>query len=455
MSWVLVIVVAGICMLLMSIAERTDKRWDLTEGRIHSLDERTVGVLGDVPDGIEVSVQAFYVASFDQMEDRKRREFQRLLEAAEATGTSVEFDLVDPELDPLVASRAEVNSNGTVIVTARPSAGGEPRTERLYSPDEQELTNALVRVMSARRSKIVFVSGHGEREPSTPGERGLSQLAQHLRSLGFETGTWNTATEPDLPGDADVLIVAGPTLPLESREAGQIRQWVEDGGALALLAEPPMPGQGDGRTGLEGALLSWGLKLRDDIVLDELGARITNDPSAPIADTFGFHETTQGFDLPVIFSVARSIEEANALPEQVTVFHLAKTGSRAWGETDLEADEVSFDEDEDVEGPLTLIAVAELHREKGASGRVLVAGDVDWLTDGLVVTRGNLDFAARTIGWLGQADDVIQLPPREGGGEGLDLSPLQMLLTVFISVFAVPGAAAAAGVIVWIWRRGL
>lgn len=455
MSWVLVLVVTGICGLLLHVVQRHDKRWDLTEGDVHSLAERTVEVLRDVPDGVEVSVTGFYVSSFDQTEDRKRRDFKRLVDAAEATGSAVRFDVIDPELDPLEASRAEVNSNATVIITARPTAGGEDRTERLYSPDEQELANAVLRVTSGQRSKIVFVAGHGEREPTTAGERGLGQLTEHLRSLGFETDTWNAATEPDMPRGTDVLIIAGPELALDDREAGAIRQWVEDGGSLMLLAEPPLPGQAGGRTGLEGALLSWGLRLREDIVLDELGARITGDPSAPIADTFGFHETTQGFDLPVVFSVARSIEEANTLPEQVTVIGLAKTGSRAWGETDLDAEEVTFTEGEDVEGPLTLIAVAELHRDGEPGGRVLVAGDVDWVTDGLVVTRGNLDFAARTIGWLGQAEDVIQLPPREGSGGALELSMLQMVLTVFISVLAVPGTAGAVAVIVWIWRRGL
>jgi len=454
-SWLLILVVVAICFLVMGIADDHPKRWDLTEARLHSLDAKTVQILNDLPEDLDLDVVGFYVTSFDRMEDGKRRGFQRLVDAAAGTGTRAHLEVVDPEVAPLMASQMGVTSNGTVVVTARPKGGGAERTERLYSPDEQELANAMLRVLSGGRAKVVFLEGHGERTASTPGERGLSLVAQQLNTLGFETGTWNSVTEPDPPTNTSVLVIAGPQTKLDAREASAIRQWVEDGGALMLLAEPPMPGQFDGRTGLEGAVLSWGFEFRDDLVLDPMMSRLGGDPAAPIADTFGYHEITNGFDLPVVFVTARSVAVNNALTEQVTTFELAKTGDEAWGETNLDADAVEFDA-EDFEGPMTLIGLAELHRpDTEARGRVLLAGDADWITDGLVVSRGNLDFASRSIGWLAREDDVVELPPREATSDTMELSLLQIVLMVFISVFLVPGGAAVTGGIVWIWRRGL
>ncbi|MCP4873532.1 MAG: GldG family protein [Proteobacteria bacterium] len=454
-SWVLIAVVFTICLFVMHIAGKNPKRLDLTEARIHSLDAKTIQILEDVPEDLDVSVQGFFIASFDAMEAGKERAFQRLLDAANATNTDVTLELIDPELAPLLASQLGITSNGTVVVTAKPRAGGPERTERLYSPDEQEIANALLRVMKGKRARVVFLEGHGERTPATAGERGLSLLAQQLKNLGFKVGTWNSVTQPAPPDGMSVLVIGGPQQKLDPREASIIREWVEEGGSLMLLAEPAIPEQYDGRTGLEGALLTWGLELRDDLVLDPMMSRLGGDPAAPIADTFGFHEITSGFDLPVVFVTARSVAENNTLPEQVTTFALAKTGDEAWGETNLESEEIDFDE-ADFEGPVMLIGLAELHRPTTkARGRLIVAGDVDWLTDGLVVSRGNLDFGARSIGWLAKEADVVELPPREATADTMELSLLQILLMGFISVFVMPAGSAVTGAIVWMWRRGL
>jgi hypothetical protein len=455
LSFLLIVTVTAICFFVGDIVNDHPVRWDLTEARLHSLDPKTEAILQDIPDGVEVEILGFFVSSFDSIKAAKRRAFERLVDAARATGTSARIEVIDPEMAPLIASQMGITSNATVIVTAR-TEGAADRTERLYSPDEQELANALLRVISGERPTIVFLEGHGERAPSMAGERGLSLLAGQLTTLGFGVGTWNSVTEPEPPTDMSVLVLAGPTHRLEAREASIIRQWVEDGGALMMLAEPELRDDSDGLTGLEGALLTWGFEFRDDLVIDPLMSRLGGDPAAPIADTFAFHEITQDFDLPVVFVTARSLVENNTLPEQVTTFDLARTSDGAWGETNLEADEIEYNEGEDFEGPMTLIGLAELHREGSeGQGRVVVAGDVDWLTNGLVVSRGNLDLASRTLGWLAREDDVVELPAREATADTMELSLLQLLLMVFISVFLVPGGTAVAAGIIFMWRRGL
>lgn len=456
-SFVLVLFVAGICGLALHVIDRKPKRWDLTQGRIHSLDARTEQVLMDVPEDLDVSVTGFYVAGFDPSETARRRSFERLVEAARATGTRARFELLDPEASPLAASREGITSNGTVIVRA--ARQGEPadagRTERLYGPDEEDLVNALTRVIANRRSKLLFVTGHGERTPQTSGDLGVSLLAGHLENLGFDVGVWASLKEASIPEDATVLVLAGPKSPLDEREAGLIREWVEKGGALAVFAEPTMPGQARVPTGLEGALLSWGLRLSDDLVLDALMTRLGGDLAAPIVDQFGYHEITEGFGSAVVFVTARSVAEDNALPEQATVYGLAKTGESAWGETDL-ASETASREDQDSAPPLTLVALSELHRPGVEdSGRVLLAGDVDWISDGVVTSLGNLDFVTRSLGYLSKAEDVVKIPPREKSDETIDLSVLDTVLMIFVAALLVPGAAAATGIILWVWRKGL
>ena len=319
-SWGLMLVAAGICGMVLHIGERKPKRWDFTEGRIHSLNSKTEQILTDIPAGLEVEIKGYYRSSFDSEEVAQRKAFERLGDAIQSTGSSVDFQLIDPEYSPLKASRDGVTSNGTVIVIARPEGGDDNagRSERLQVPDEAELANALIRVISSRKSTIYWISGHGERSPETRGELSTSLLTGHLVNLGFEVKSWSSLKETEVPSDATVLILAAPKVPLAEREAGMIREWVEEGGSLMVLSEPQMPGQESAGTGLEGAMLSWGLRLRDDLAIDPIMSRLGGDPAAPIADRFGSHEITKGIDLGVVFVTARSVEEQSADAEQVT-----------------------------------------------------------------------------------------------------------------------------------------
>ena len=457
-SLVLILIVIGIGGFAMHIVDQHPMRWDLTEGRIHSLDAHTEQILRDVPDDLEVTVTGFFEAgSFDRTTSGKREAFEGFVDAAKATGTRAHLELLDPNLSPLAASRAGVTSNATVIVSARPRGSSEleERRERLLSPDEEELANALTRVVGGQRSKIYFVAGHGERTPRTSGEGGVSSLSQHLQNLGFDLDVWTSLTEPEVPADAAVLIIAAPQDPLDEREAGLVREWVEQGGSLALFVEPDLPGREPTTTGLEGALLSWGLRIHDDLVLDQRMALLGGDPTVAVAEEFGYHEITDDFERGVYFYTSRSIEQDNALPEQVTVFDLARTADSAWGETDLDSEEVTLNE-EDHAGPLTLVALAELHRpDSEVTGQVLVAGDVDWIADGLLLEGGNRDFATRAIGHLARAEDVVKLPPREQSEDHLDLSRLEMVLLILLVVLLVPGGFALTGIILWVWRKSL
>ncbi len=457
-SLALIGVVVAICGLLQHIVEQHPKRWDFTEGRIHSLSERTEEILLNVPDHLEVSVTGFYESdAYDRSASAKRQFFQDFVDAAEALGTPVELKLVDPTLSPVAAERAGIAGNATVIIAARERAdpAGTVRSERLVSPDEEQLANALLRIRDRDRRKIYFVTGHGERTSRTTGAHGLSAVTRHLQQLGFDVDLWSSRTEAAVPEDAAVIILAAPEHPLDDREAGLLREWVEQGGSLAVFAEPNLTGEGSSPTGLEGALLSWGLRIREDLVIDERMNVLVGDPTVAIAEQFGYHDVTSDFDKGLVFHTARSVTEENALPDQVTVFELARTTDAVWAETDLTAEAIMFDE-HDNDGPLTLVALAELHRpDSDDGGMVLVAGDVDWLSDGMVLEGPNLDFVSRAVGHLARAKDVVKLPQRPETEERLDLSTGEIVLLFLFAVFVIPGGSALTGVILWAWRRSL
>jgi len=459
-SWLLVAMVAGICGLLSYIAQQNPKRWDHTETGMHSLSEQGQEALATLFEDVDIEMLGFYVSLGDRFQESQRQAFRSLTDAARAAHPSLQVEIVDPETSPARAAQSGVTSNATVIVTLTASGpqAGPARSETLQNPDEADLINALLRLSSGETPAIYIVSGHGESSLSGSGAEGLKILSHRLRDLGFEVAELDTLRGADIPEDTRLLILAGPQVPLTAPEAARIRAWVEAGGSLLVCSEPRLPGderQGAGTTGLEEALSAWGLQSSDDIILDEIMRRALGDATFPISERFGMHEITRDLRLPLVLGTARSITTTEPEPEGVSLSALAMTSAAAWGETRLDADGYAPDEQDHL-GPVILAAAAQLQGRDGAQpGRVVLVGDRDWLSDGMLGEFGNLDFATRVVGHLARRSELIQIPPRGSATGSLSLTFLQEVLVILTAVLLVPGAFLLTSGIVWGWRKSL
>lgn len=453
-SWLLIALVAGTAGLLQWAAEKEPARWDLTEDQRHSLDPQTIGILAGVPDGVTIAASGWFTSLGDARSETMRGKFEALADAAKAAGSKVQFALVDPNAEPLRAAAEEITQNGTVLLRATRD-GVHPRTERLFDPEEEEIANAVARLSRERAGVIYFLTGHGERKVTEPGEQGLAALSEALRELGFAVAELPLMTLETVPEDAVVVVAAAPRVALTATEVERLVAWVDGGGSLLFAAEPSYPGQESAPSGLEPAFARWGLTLRDDMILDELMRQAVGDATAPLAQDLPYHDITKNLRVPVLFATARSIDIGSPDPEAVTAFPLARTSENAWGETTLSPDVPAQPDGTDARGPLVLAAIAELHPDGGAEGRVLLTGDVDFLADDLLGSFGNRDFALKAVGFLAKEKDVVELPARERAAETLDIGFLPQLLLMLWALMLTPGLCLGAGAVVWVWRRGL
>jgi hypothetical protein len=459
-SWLLIIVVTGILALLGYMAEKDPVRWDHSENKMHSLSEQGRGIIEQMSPDLGIEILAFYVSLGDRMQENQRQAFRSLTAAARSVRPGIQVELIDPETHPAQASKAQVTSNGTVLITVTPkSSDGIPRSERLSNPDEAALVNALLRLSSGDRPAIYTITGHGEAAITGQGPQGLNMLAQRLEALGFAVAELDTLREETIPDDARLLILAGPMVPLSAAEANSIEAWVNEGGALLVCSEPRLPGDGPertGSTGLENALASWGMKAMNNMIFDEVMRRALGDATFPISERFAMHEITRELQLPLVLGTARSLAlvEDNESGAQVSV--LASTSEAAWGESRLEADSYSPDPEDEL-GPVILALTTELPSEGDSkkAGRVVLVGDRDWLSDGLIAEFGNLDFATRTIGHLTRRDEVIQIPPMGVTRGTLDMTFLQELFSILTAVLLIPGALILGAGVLWGWRKSL
>ena len=118
----------------------------------------------------------------------------------------VTVEYVDTAKRPALAKQYDVQVNGTTVFEYM------GRVERVTTNTEQDLTNGLIKVLAGTEHKTYFTAGHGEHDPTNSDRRlGYSGIAAGLARDNFKVEKLVLAQESDVPADATVVVIAGPT----------------------------------------------------------------------------------------------------------------------------------------------------------------------------------------------------------------------------------------------------
>ena len=148
-SGVSVLILVGVLALVNYLADRHQKRFDMTTERLHSLGDESVKVVSGLQK--DVHIKAFYPGGNEpNVED--------LLDLYANQSSKIKVEFVDPDKDPATAKQYQVTmyeeaSNpltgaqqkfGTIVLDA-----GDNKVERIEkraAPTEEDITNALMKV---------------------------------------------------------------------------------------------------------------------------------------------------------------------------------------------------------------------------------------------------------------------------------------------------------------------
>lgn len=439
---ILGIAFVGILVVINYLAYQNARRWDLTEDQQFTLAPETIETLQKLPEPVEA--RAFYTQRLPT------EQAQRLLDQyAFHSDGKFDYAFIDPDANPLEAQQAEITRDGTIVLTM-----GD-QNQQVTAVTEQELTGALVRLISPDTRKVYFLTGHGERDIETPGDTSFSVARRILTSKNYNLESLNLLAAGSIPDDARLIIIAGPTQPLTTEEVDLLSAYVENGGALIVMEEPlPMTEFGEGVDPLAGYLAdNWGINLGSDIIVDVNSAQAS---LVAVSSDYGSHAITQGLTgLVTLMPTARSVtlsEPANGATQTELVF----TTQQAWAETDLammqsEQAEVSPDEGQDLLGPVPMAAAAENFSN---NARLVVFGDADFASDSYFTAYANGDLFVNAVDWAAGEEDLINLTPKEST-QRLLLPPQQTTMNLILlgTVFILPGLTLAAGVFTWVQKR--
>ena len=413
------------------------KRWDFTENQVYTLSEQSQTLVANLQQPLEVII-------FDRSANS---ELEAFLQNYRRYSEQFKYRFVNPEQAIGLAQQYGVQSLGEIYLNygdkqQKLELGNAAVGETLT---ETKLTNGIERIKRDRPTNIYFLQGHGESSLDLV-EGGFAQVVTNLKDRGNTVRELNLASSGRIADDANLIIIAGATRKLLAAEVSTLQQYLKAGGNLLLLLSPNTD------LGITPILQNWGIELDNRLVVDgsDAGNVMGFGPAVAIVNDYGKHPITASFRNGIsLFPEARPLK-AIAKPE-ISSVAIAKTARQTWAESDLRDEQITFDVNQDLSGPLNVAIATERQQPKPA--RLVAFGSTTFATNGWFEQQLNGDLLLNSISWLvGEDRETLSIRPKEAADRRINLSGLQAGIISWLALRIMPFLALVIGVYLW-WKR--
>ncbi|NEU71512.1 ABC transporter [Hassallia byssoidea VB512170] len=412
-----------------------------------------------------------------------------LLENYRRLSSKFKFEFVDPQARPGLADKFGVKDYGEVYLESenkRQLVQMVNQNERL---SEIRLTNRLQQITSTTTAKVYLLQGHGERQLAA-GEGAISQAVQALSDKNFTTSALNLAEKSAVPDDAAVVIVAGAKKALFDNEVKALQTYLNRGGNLLLAIDPNTDPK------LNSLLQQWGVRLDNRLAVD-VSNNVGIGPAVALVTEYGQHPITKDFGNGIsLYPLARPLEVTPVPGVESTTLIVTKPYPSSWAESDLQSENLQFNQGSDRKGPLTLgVALKRKLSAKpqpqptptpnpsplpspttqskaspsptpplppspttelsptSTESRLVVLGNSDFATDGLFQQQLNGDVFLNSVTWLSQQDQQpLSIRPKEVKNRRINITGTQANLLALSSLVILPLIGLAGAAVLW-WKR--
>jgi hypothetical protein len=445
-------ITVAIVVLLVDLAGVVGPTWDLSRSGA-TLEPETLALLAGLDAaGEPVTLTAFSAQRRDERAWYRDRTVQDLLRDMDDAAALLQTVFVDFDAERVTARAMGVRGHGTVVVQGRGQRVDLAERELFPTGSsdmsvfsgEAEIRRAIRLVLSERPRIIHLLQGHGERRPDEEG--GIRGLMGVLRAQGWQVRTLDLLRDtggrrsPEVPGDAEVIAIVGPTGPFTPEEEEVLRSWMGGGGRMAFFVDPG------------GFVPSVVEDLGVSVPLGAVRDRVVHFPfdDRPLLSTRRHPVTeplVEGGQVAVVARAA-AIEVSGEVESAV----LLETSPHGW----LERGEGAAVEGHGSLAVAAAVVVSPPHpaMRMGHTARLVAVGDVDWVTDTLLEEGpGNATLAVGVFRWL--LDDLDGAAPvaRPKSMRWVAMSAAQLGAVRALLVGILPAITLLAGLLVWVRRR--
>ncbi|HBN84748.1 MAG TPA: ABC transporter [Clostridiales bacterium] len=461
---ILIVAVIAIAVLLNVLVDSFGIKADLTPNRLYSIHDRTVEVLSNLNKDVEI------YGLFDETTFRQNDRDKSILEMLDKYGKYEHVSLiyVDPERDPALiktldpANVLELSANDFVVKsgekTKKVPYNSLFKSEFNYqtfqttitgSVAEEKFTGAVKFVTADATPYVYFLTGHGENDLTNE----YTLLKDTLENNNYLVGTLNLLTDPDIPDETEILIMASPKTDITDDERVLIEDYVVNGGNLMVMVdalnEDPTFNE------LNKLLQLFNLAVEYDQVKENDSSRYLPGSQytlVPIVAKNTINSALNPEKFAMILPKSRSIEILRNEKEYVTTIPLLTTSKQAIGEPISEGRN-------EIDGPLNL-AVAVDYQGGYKPAKIVVMGNANYIKDDYIYAYQQYSinafyFFANTLFWMRDDADTIYIAAKSYEMPKLALTQQQAKTIGIVSIIVLPVIILGIGLFVFLRRRHL
>ncbi len=438
----------GITVVINGISVTSYQRFDTTRLAQFTLTQETKDVLSNLKQ--QVKAICFFVPSKDQYGLTSYAE--NLLIEYQTYTKDLKIEIVDPDEHPDRARQYGITEYQSVVFESGKNHRIVPPSQIIQFDSqglpqqveaEHAFTSALLEVTGVAQKKIYFITGHGEASL----EGNYSSVLKGLRDDLYVVDTLNLITNPVVPADASVLVLAAPQTPLTANEVTVLGQYLAQGGQLFMLTNPNYP------DGLNELLAPYGVQLGSGTVIDRASSVAPRKDMPLVTPDRNYFSQTLGVSLTTYFPGAVGVVPVGGETQYPPLVY---TTTDSWLQKNFDSTkDPVFNKETDVQGPIAIgvvIAAAESEQQKKLT-RLIVIGDSDFASNEHFSQVNNGDLFLDSVNWLAEETQLITIHRTALPFRRLVVGPEQRDFIIYSGLGLPSILVLLIGAIVWWYRK--
>lgn len=393
-----VILVSGVMFLTLNfVLMNTTVSWDISADKSNSLSEDTGSLINKVAS--KISIVAFYRPESNL---NNRNQLRSLLEKYDMSSSKIEFKFLNMYRNKKEVQNffnSNIDSKQEIFLFAK--SGG--RTISSLGPyNEEVITKMIARFVYSDKNKILLLSGHGEL--ASHAVKLKDTLKQNLYDLKLLDLDYNKS----LLKNNKTLLVLGSSLEFPVEHKKILEKYILNGGRVLVALDQEAP------AGLKGLVKAFGVSVNDDVILSAelsgseyviLGSEVDHSGVSK------YLKASAAYSFPIVSAIV------NIKPKHKNfkVRPLLRSASQTYITSDVidKKDKHSF-------GRNIISSISESSKN---NGKLLVIGDVDFLSDEYIESLNNRSLIVGLVDYLIEKEHAFNFKKRVPNLQTLNLNP--------------------------------
>ena len=441
----IVIAILVVVNILVSVLPTTLTKYDISSTNLYSITSSTKVVVN----ALEKDVTIYWVVQSGKEDEV----IENLLGKYEGLSSHISVVKKNPDVYPTFTSQytsADVPNNSLIV-----ECGSKNRYisyddiyltdvdyttySYVYSFDgEGAITSAIDYVVADELPKVYMLEGHGEESLSSEFETQIDKENIELDTISL--------LNADIPSDASALLIYAPQSDISKEEATILKDYIEDGGKLLVIAGPTENGT---LTNLYSILEDYGAETADGIVVESDRNYYAFQQPYILLPEISSSDITDPLLEENYYAIVPIAQGLKVSGDSVTT--LLSTSSSSYSKTTGYAMTTYDKEDDDVDGPFAVAVLVDTDND----GQVIFFTSNYFLNEAYNAysSGANLDLAMNALSSLIGEREAVSIRSKSLGYNYLTISESDASKLKMWMIGVIPVAFVLYGVMTVIDRR--